>query len=37
MREVEAGNERDGAGTAVCGFGTLQVVPDIELPEAIQV
>lgn len=36
LREVEAGEARDGAATAVRAFEPLQIVSDLEIPESIR-
>lgn len=36
LSEVDAGDDRDGTGTAVRGFASLQVVPDLELPRSVR-
>lgn len=36
LREVEAGEARDGAGQAVRQFDKIEVVPDLEIPEAVR-
>lgn len=36
LDEVEAGNDRDGAGDAVRQFDPVQIVPDLQIREQIQ-